>query len=146
MSDRETTCPSLSQITLKKTVDNSTVSLFKESVAGSVGKKVTIKFVHTGFDSLIEFMSYTLDDCLIRGYSVKINDQNNDRGQVLQSSILFLTFEPVFFNRVKIKGAKSLLTATIAINTRHLPPFFGFMQRRELSSCNSGQFFPHGLG
>jgi len=39
MSNREATCLSLSQITLKKTVDSSTVSLFKESVAGLAGKK-----------------------------------------------------------------------------------------------------------
>jgi len=75
VSNREATCPSLSQITLKKTVDSSSVSFFKESVTGATGKKVAIKFVHTGSDGLMEFMSYTLDDCLIRGYSVKINDR-----------------------------------------------------------------------
>ena len=94
MSNREATCPSLSQITLKKTVDSSTVSFFKESVAGSVGKKVTIKFVHTGFDSLIEFMSYTLDDCLVRGYSVKINDQEESQ------EILSLSFSKILLSHI----------------------------------------------
>ncbi|MCF6255804.1 MAG: type VI secretion system tube protein Hcp [Gammaproteobacteria bacterium] len=75
MSNREATCPSLSQITLKKIMDNSVASFFKKSVTEVAGKKVTIKFVHTGSDSLIEFMSYTLDNCLISGYSVTINDQ-----------------------------------------------------------------------
>jgi len=50
VSNRETACPSLSQITVKKTVDSSTVSFFKESVTGATGKKVAIKFVHTGSD------------------------------------------------------------------------------------------------
>ncbi len=94
MSNREATCPSLSQITLKKTVDSSTVSLFKESLAGSAGKKVTIKFVHTGFDSLIEFMSYTLDDCLIRGYSVKINDQEEPQ------EVLSLSFSKILLSYI----------------------------------------------
>jgi len=93
MSSREVTCPSLSQITLKKTVDRSTVSFFKESVTGAAGKKVTIKFVHTGSDGLIEFMSYILDDCLIRGYSVKINDQGEPQETLsLSFSRIILTY------------------------------------------------------
>ncbi len=94
MSNREATCPSLSQITLKKTIDSSTVSLFKESVAGSVGKKVTIKFVRTSLGNLIEFMNYTLENCLVRGYSVIIDDQGK-----LQET-LSLSFSKILLSHI----------------------------------------------
>ena len=50
--------------------DISMVALFKEFMGGSAGKKATIKFVHTGSDKVQEFMSLTLENCLIGGYSM----------------------------------------------------------------------------
>ncbi len=68
LSNREFSRPLLSEISLTKTIDSSASSLFKESVSGSSGKKVVIKFVRTGSDKLMEFMSYTLEDCLVSRY------------------------------------------------------------------------------
>ena len=70
LANREATRPSISEITFTKLADISTVSFFKESVSGSAGKKVVIKFVQTGADQLVEFMTYTLENCLVSGYSV----------------------------------------------------------------------------
>ena len=77
LSNREATRPSLSEITISKPADTSATALFKEAVTGSSGKKVTIKFVQTGSDKLVEFMTYTLEDCLVSGYSVSA-DANGD--------------------------------------------------------------------
>lgn len=70
MANREATRPSLSEITFTKNADNSSTSLFKESVTGAAGKLVKIKFVQTGADKVITFMDYELQDCLVSGYSI----------------------------------------------------------------------------
>lgn len=70
LSNRESTRPSLSEITLSKLADNSVTSIFKEAVTGSAGKKVVIKFVRTGGDKVQEFMDYTLENCLVSSYSM----------------------------------------------------------------------------
>jgi len=73
LANREATRPSISEITITKLMDNSTTSLFKESVTGSAGKKVMLKFVRTGADKVNEFMNYELEDCLVSGYNVSGN-------------------------------------------------------------------------
>lgn len=73
LANREATRPSISEITVTKLMDNSTTSLFKESVTGSNGKNVKIKFVRTGADKVNEFMNYELEDCLVSGYNVSSN-------------------------------------------------------------------------
>ena len=70
MSNREATRPTISEINLTKYADTSVTSLFKESVTGSAGKTVVIKFVRTGADSVQEFMNYTLENCLVSSYSI----------------------------------------------------------------------------
>ena len=73
LANREATRPSISEITITKLMYNSTTSLFKESVTGSAGKKVMLKFVRTGADKVNEFMNYELEDCLVSGYNVSGN-------------------------------------------------------------------------
>ncbi len=70
LANREATRPSLSEVTFTHKTDNSATALFKEAVSGSNGKTVTIKFVQTGADKLVEFMTYTLTDVLVSGYSI----------------------------------------------------------------------------
>jgi len=68
MANRENTHPKLSSVYIEKLTDASTPALFKESVAGSKGKKVIIHFARTGTDTLTEYMTYTLENCLISKY------------------------------------------------------------------------------
>ena len=70
LANREATRPSLSEVTFTHKTDNSATALFKEAVTGSTGKKVVIKFVQTGTDKLVEYMTYTLYDVLVSGYSI----------------------------------------------------------------------------
>ena len=77
LANREATRPSISEITFTKLADISSTSLFKESVSGSAGKKVVIKFVQTGADQLVEFMTYTLENCLVSGYSVSADGESD---------------------------------------------------------------------
>lgn len=77
MANREATRPSMSEITFTKLADNSSTSLFKESVTGSAGKLVKIKFVQTGADAVTQFMDYELEDCLVSGYSISADSESD---------------------------------------------------------------------
>ncbi len=77
LANREATRPSLSEVTFTHKTDNSATALFKESVSGSTGKKVVIKFVQTGADKLVEYMTYTLTDVLVSGYSISADGDSD---------------------------------------------------------------------
>lgn len=77
MANREATRPTLSEITFTKLADNASTCLFKESVTGSAGKLVKIKFVQTGADAVIEYMDYELEDCLVSGYSISADGESD---------------------------------------------------------------------
>lgn len=77
MANREATRPTVSEITFTKLADNSTTELFKESVTGSSGKLVKIKFVQTGADKVECFMDYELEDCLVSGYSISADAEGD---------------------------------------------------------------------
>lgn len=77
MANREATRPSLSEITFTKLADNSSTSLFKESVTGAAGKLVKIKFVQTGADSVTQYMDYEIEDCLVSGYSISADGESD---------------------------------------------------------------------
>jgi len=65
MANRESSTPEFSTIHIEKREDISTVGLFRSSVVGSKGKRAVIHFVRTGAGELIEYMTYTLENCLI---------------------------------------------------------------------------------
>jgi len=70
MANRENALPELSTVYIEKFSDASTPALFKVSVAGSEGKQATLHFVRTGADKPIEYMTYTLENCLISKYFI----------------------------------------------------------------------------
>lgn len=92
MSNREVSRPSVSEVTLTKAADNSATALFKEAVTGSAGKKVVVKFVRTGADKVQEFMDYTLENCLISGYTVSASAD----GEPMET--LTLSFSKIMVN------------------------------------------------
>jgi len=70
IANREATRPSISEITITKTMDNSTPGIFKESVSGDAGSEVVIEFVQTGAKKIETYMKYILTNCLVSSYSV----------------------------------------------------------------------------
>ena len=92
LSNRESTRPSLSEISLTKAADNSVTSIFKEAVTGSAGKKVVIKFVRTGADKVQEFMDYTLENCLVSSYSMSASAE----GEPMES--ISLSYSKIMIN------------------------------------------------
>lgn len=71
LSNRESTKPNLSVITISKKADNSVAALFKEALTGSAGQEATITFVRTGADKVQEFMTYKLTNCIISSYDIE---------------------------------------------------------------------------
>lgn len=66
--NRESSEPSVSEVTITKTMDNASPKLFTESVTGNKGKKVEIHMVSTGSPG-VTYAEYTLTNALISGYS-----------------------------------------------------------------------------
>jgi len=70
MSNREATRPSISEVAVSKLMDTASSGLFKESLTGDAGVKVTIDIVRTAADKIEKYVSYELEDVMISSYSV----------------------------------------------------------------------------
>ena len=68
-ANREASEPSVSEITISKTMDNASPKIFTESATGRKGKTVKIHFVSTGSPGET-YVEYTLTNTLISGYSI----------------------------------------------------------------------------
>jgi type VI secretion system secreted protein Hcp len=70
LANRESAKPAFSVLVTGKRFDGASLGLFREAVAGSAGKKVTLHFVRTGGSQAEEFMTYTFHRCLPTHYSI----------------------------------------------------------------------------
>lgn len=70
LSNRESTKPSMSEITITKLADNSVTAIFKEALTGSKGQDAKLSFVRTGTDKVEEYMTYELKNCIVSSYSI----------------------------------------------------------------------------
>jgi type VI secretion system secreted protein Hcp len=94
-ADRESSAPSISEIVVTKSTDLSSPKLLDEALQGE-GQKVVIDFVKTDKGKLEVYMTYTLEDCMISGYSLS---SGGDR----PSESLSLNFTKVEFKNVAMK-------------------------------------------
>ncbi len=95
-SNRESTRPSISEVTLSKSMDLSGNMLLQEALVGSEGKTVIIHFVNTGTDKLEEYLTYTLEECLISSYSVSVGSEGTPNESIALS---FTRFETKYTGR-----------------------------------------------
>lgn len=68
-SNREASEPSVSEVTVTKTTDETSPLLFQEAVIGK-SKDVIIHFVRTSADKLETYLEYTLTNTLVSGFSL----------------------------------------------------------------------------
>ncbi|HVZ09613.1 Hcp family type VI secretion system effector [Rhodopila sp.] len=68
-ADRESSAPSVSELTVTKAQDAATGKLLTEALQGE-GKKVIIDLVKTESGKLAKYLSYELEDTMISGYSI----------------------------------------------------------------------------
>ncbi len=98
--NRKTSPPSISQASITKAVDSSSSVLFNESVTGSTGKKVIIKFVHTNTKKVVEFLEHTLENCIISSYKFSVTAE----GQPQET--IHLSFSKILINYKDHGGSK----------------------------------------
>jgi type VI secretion system secreted protein Hcp len=67
-ADRESSAPSVSEITITKDQDSATGPLVTAALQGE-GVSVEIDFVKTSSGQLTKYMSYKLTNCMISGWS-----------------------------------------------------------------------------
>jgi len=68
-TSREHSEPNLSEITVTKLADTSTLKLWHESVAGTMDKTVKIDFTTTTQNKTVTFLTYELSNVGLSGYS-----------------------------------------------------------------------------
>ena len=68
-ANREASAPSVSEITVTKTMDKASFALLQESLKGT-GIEATIHFCVTDAGKLRTYAEYKLTNCMISGYSV----------------------------------------------------------------------------
>jgi len=96
-ADRESSAPSVSEITVTKATDVSSTKVLNEAYQGE-GQKVQIDFCKTDKGKLEVFLTLTLTNCMISGYSVS---SGGDR----PSESLSLNFTKVEFKNVNMGAA-----------------------------------------
>jgi type VI secretion system secreted protein Hcp len=94
-ADRESSAPSVSEIVVTKATDVSSTKFLNESYQGE-GQKVVIDFCKTDKGVLEVYMEYTLEDCMISGYSLS---SGGDR----PSESLSLNFTKIEFKNIGMK-------------------------------------------
>ena len=67
---RESSNPSLSEVTVTKATDVSSPKLFLESVAGKLDNKITLKFTTTTNKQVTTFLTYELNKAGLSSYSL----------------------------------------------------------------------------
>jgi type VI secretion system secreted protein Hcp len=97
-ADREASAPSVSEIVVTKPTDAATVDLVKQALEGE-GEDVTIDFCKTDQGKLNVYLSYTLNNTMISGYST------SSGGDRPQESLSF-NFTKIFCRDVAL-GSKN---------------------------------------
>lgn len=91
-ADRESSQPSISEITVTKLMDESSPDLFTEACTGE-GKLVTIDFCKTGAE-VEQYMQYELENCMISGYSVSSGGDRPMESISLSFTKITMTYTP----------------------------------------------------
>ena len=111
-ADRESSAPSVSEITVTKATDICSTKLLNEAYQGE-GVDVQIDFCKTDKGVLQVYMSYKLSDCMVSGYSLS---SGGDR----PSESLSLNFTKIEFKNINMTdtnadGSPDTITYDVAL-------------------------------
>jgi type VI secretion system secreted protein Hcp len=82
VSDREAAAPSISEVTITKTLDDATPLLLQEALSGE-GVHTQIDFCKTDGKELEVYASYLLENCMLSGYSVSSGGERPEESLTL---------------------------------------------------------------
>lgn len=102
--NREASEPSVSEVTVTKSMDASSPSFFTEALTGNKGTEVKINLVSTGSPGRV-FATYTLSDALVSSYSMS---SGGDR----PSESISINFSKVQFKYIPTKTEHGAGTPT----------------------------------
>lgn len=89
--NRESSEPSLSEITVTKTFDISSIQLFQDAVGGVLDAAVVIKFTQTVKDAVDTFLKIELDKCGLSGYSISSGGESPSESLSLNFTKITIT-------------------------------------------------------
>ncbi len=101
-ANRETSAPSISEVTVTKQMDASSIPLFQNSLEADEGVKVSIDFCRTEKDKLQVYAQYELSDVIISGYSVSSGGDRPTESLSLNFTKVMFSYDPG-----DTKGAKT---------------------------------------
>jgi type VI secretion system secreted protein Hcp len=90
--ERESSAPSISEVSIVKNMDKCTPKLFEQACVGT-SKLVKIDLVQTG-EQLDTYMSYELENSLISGYSVASGGEKPSESVSLNFTKLVMKYTP----------------------------------------------------
>lgn len=104
LANRENTRPHFSEVNFSKEMDIATTGFFENSLIGTQGEKLEVHFVNTGADKVVPYMTYTLEECLVSGYSVSGSAHGNPAENI---TIAFSKMEACYTDRESKNSNKS---------------------------------------
>jgi type VI secretion system secreted protein Hcp len=92
-ANRESSEPSISEITVTKATDVSSTKLFVDAVAGQLNSKVVIKLTTTIKGAVDTFLTYELSDCGLSGYSYSTSGDAGSESLSLNFTKISITYK-----------------------------------------------------
>lgn len=89
---RESSEPSISEITVTKVMDISSNKLFQDATGGDLSADVTLKFTATTKDTVTTFLTYVLSNTGISGYSLSSGGENPSESLSLNFTKVMITY------------------------------------------------------
>ncbi|WP_458096294.1 Hcp family type VI secretion system effector [Roseomonas sp. WA12] len=102
---RESSNPSISEVSVTKVFDVASPGLYEDALAGAFDTKVEIKFTSTTKNKVDTFLSYELTNCGVSGYSLSTGGDNPSESLSLNFTKIMLTPSPLDDKGIPKKGA-----------------------------------------
>jgi len=103
---RESSNPSISEITVTKQFDVASSGLYEDSLAGTFNTKVEFKFSSTTKGKVDTFLAYELTDCGVSGYSLSSGGDNPTESISLNFTKIMISPSPLDNAGTPKSGAK----------------------------------------
>jgi type VI secretion system secreted protein Hcp len=89
---RESSEPSISEITVTKLMDIASNKLFQDATGGDLSAEVTLKFTATTKDTVTTFLTYVLSNTGLSGYSLSSGGDNPSESLSLNFTKIMITY------------------------------------------------------
>jgi type VI secretion system secreted protein Hcp len=92
---RESSNPSISEVSVTKVFDAASPALYEDALAGAFDTKVEIKFTSTTKNKVDTYLTYELTNCGVSGYSLSSGGDNPSESLSLNFTKIMVTPSPL---------------------------------------------------